>query len=481
MVLMRRLLPLLPLLLLATTEPAGPPAEPPGPEGPNVLLILTDDQTEESMRVMEKTLRLLGEEGTTFRNSFVSTPLCCPSRATLLTGQYAHNHGVLGNKSPEGGYHRLDHSNTLPVWLKEAGYQTAHVGKYLNGYTGPKFPQGWSRWFGLSDPSTYLMYGYTVIANGKRVRYGQSEADYQTDVLAARAEAILRSFAQDRVRRGRPFFLSVAPLAPHTERSDDAGKGTPPRPAPRHQGRFADEPLPDKASFDEADVGDKPANIRRLPRLSPAKREAVLRSYQARLESLLAVDEMVERLVTALEETGELDRTVILFASDNGFLLGEHRLPDGKLLPYEESIRVPLIIRGGGFPAWSTALQPVANIDLAPTIVALTGATARRKMDGVPLLPLALDPSQGQDRALLLEAVSRNSARPAYEAIRTPRWLWVEYHNGSRELYDLDEDPFQLRSRHDDPALAGVRAELAGRLAALRKCSGAGCRQTVPR
>jgi arylsulfatase A-like enzyme len=468
---MRLLLPLLPLLLLATTEPVGLAAE----ERPNVLLILTDDQTAESMRVMEKTLRLLGEEGTTFRNAFISFPMCCPSRATLLTGQYAHNHQVQGNRSPEGGYHRLDHSNTLAVWLQQAGYQTAHVGKYLNGYTGPKFPKGWSRWFGLSDPSTYLMYGYTVVANGKKIRYGQSEKDYQTDVLAARAEAILRDFAQDRVRRGKPFFLSVAPLAPHTERSDEAGKGTPPRPAPRHLGRFAHEPLPDKASYDEEDVADKPAHIRKLPRFGPAKEEAILRSYRARLESLLAVDEMVERLVAALEETGQLDQTVIVFASDNGFLLGEHRLPDGKLLPYEESIRVPLLIRGGGFPAGAEVLQPVANIDLAPTIVALTGAKARRQMDGIPLLPLALDPALEPDRPLLLEGVSRNSARPSYEAIRTPRWLWVEYRNGARELYDLEEDPLQLRSRHDDPGLEDVRAELAGRLAGLRKCAGASC------
>src|SRR6185436_8531402 len=388
---MRRLLFLLPCLLLLPPAGGAPAA---APERPNVLLILTDDQTAESIRVMEKTLRLLPEEGPTFRNSFVSYPMCCPSRATELTGQYAHNHGVMGNKPPEGGYHRLQHSNTLPVWLREAGYQTAHVGKYLNGYTGPKFPQGWSRWFGLSDPSTYQMYGYLAIDNGKRVRYGESEADYQTDVLARKAEAILRAFVHDKARR--PFFLSVAPLAPHTERSDEAGKGTPPRPALRHLGRFAVEPMPDKASFDEADVGDKPPNIRALPRLTPAKRTAVLRSYRARLESLLAVDDLVERLVGVLAETGQLDRTVIIFTSDNGFLLGEHRIPDGKLLPYEESIRVPLIVRGGGFPADSTALQPVANIALAPTIVALTGARARRQMDGRPLLPLALDPSEGR-------------------------------------------------------------------------------------
>ncbi|HWN44007.1 MAG TPA: sulfatase/phosphatase domain-containing protein, partial [Thermoanaerobaculia bacterium] len=170
------------------------------------------------------------------------------------------------------------------------------------------------------------------------------------------------------------------------------------------------------------------------------------------------------------------DRTVIVFTSDNGYFLGEHRVPDGKLLPYEESIRVPLIVRGGGFPRGSTALQPAANVDLAPTVVALTGARTRRQMDGIPLLPLALDPALGQDRPLLLEGVNRNSGRPSYEAIRTPRWLWVEYRNGARELYDMEDDPLQLQSRHGDPALASVRAELSRRLAGLRKCAGPTCR-----
>lgn len=465
---MKRLLLLLFLLIPLTGSAAS--------ERPNIVLILTDDQTLESMRVLEKTRRLLGEEGTTFANAFVSYPLCCPSRATLLTGQYAHNHKVMGNRPPDGGYRRLNHRNTLPVWLQQAGYQTAHVGKYMNGYGGPEVPKGWSRWFTLADPHTYLMYGYKVIADGKKISFGEAPADYQTDVLAARAEAFLRGFAQDRVRLGKPFFLSVAPVAPHTERSDEAGKGTPPRPAPRHLGMFADEPLPDKASFDEADVSDKPLHIQKLPPLSPAKQAAVLHSYQFRLESLLAIDDLVERLYLALEETGELDRTVILFTSDNGFYLGEHRLPDGKLLPYEEAVRVPLIIRGGSFPPGSTALQPASNIDLAPTIVALAGARARRTMDGVSLLPLALDPELGKDRPLLLEGANRNSGRPSYEAIRTPGWLLVEFRNGSRELYDMEDDPLQLRSRHGDPNLAAVRADLSRRLAGLRKCAGASCR-----
>ncbi len=461
---MRRLLFLLPLLAVLAPVDAAP-------DRPNILLILIDDQTVESMRVMDRTQRLAAE-GTTFSDSIVSYPMCCPSRATGLTGQYAHNHKVMGNKAPDGGYGRLDGSNTLPVWLREAGYETAHVGKYLNGYHGPEVPPGWDHWFGLADPSTYRVYDYMVIADGKTVHYGEDEDDYQTDVLARKAEALLREMSHT----GKPFFLSVAPVPPHQERSDEDAQGTPPRPAPRHQGMFAKEPLPAKASYDEADVADKPPHIRKLPHLGPAKKDLILRTYRARLESLQAVDEMVERLMNTLEETSQLDRTVVIFTSDNGFFLGEHRIVDGKLLPYEESIRVPLIIRGGGFPAGHVADQPVANIDLAPTIVELTGAKARRKMDGRSLRPLALNPSLGKDRALLVEGLSRNSAKPSYEGIRTARWLYVEYRTGAKELYDLQNDPLELTSRHDEPGLKTVRADLAQRLEKLRKCAGSSCR-----
>src|SRR6185436_16477787 len=214
--------------------------------------------------------------------------------------------------------------------------------------------------------------------------------------------------------------------APHLESSDAANKGVAPRPAPRHAGRFADEPLPAKASFDEADVADKPASVRRLPRLKPAAQANILRTYRAQLETLLAADEMVARLVGALAETGELDRTLFVFTSDNGFFHGEHRIRDGKFLPYEESIRVPLLIRGAGFPAGATADQLVANIDLAPTLLAAAGATAAgRVLDGVALQTVAANPRAGRDRALLLEALEGN--RATYAAVRTDRWVWIEY------------------------------------------------------
>jgi arylsulfatase A-like enzyme len=444
---------------------------------PSVLVIMTDDQRLDQMRALPKTQALLGARGTTFDNSFVDFSLCCPSRSTFLTGQYAHNHGVLANGGPHGGYPHLDHSNTLAVWLQEAGYYTAHVGKYLNNYgaDSPAPPPGWSRWFGLIDPSTYRMYGYTVSDGGKPVGYMESPKDYQTDVLAAKAEEILRSLEGT----GQPFFLTVAPAVPHLERLGH--RQTPPRAAPRHRGKFAHEVLPFETSFNEGDVSDKPAHVRNLPLFTPERRALITETYRAELASLLAVDDLVERLVKVLDATGQLDHTVIVFTSDNGFFQGEHRLPEGKYLPYEESIRVPLIIfdgrgsRGGGFPAGAHVAQMVSNVDLAPTIVALTGAKARRVMDGRPLLPLALDPNQGKNRTLLIEGYGEGKGKPPFAAVRDPRWFYAEYKNGDRELYDLQSDPAEMRSLHADSGVAAVREDLARRLARLRTCSGASC------
>jgi N-acetylglucosamine-6-sulfatase len=465
-------LPVLAILaLLAGPVPSGR-TDSPVPEPLNVLVIMTDDQTEADMLALPKTRALLGGRGTTFANSFASYPLCCPSRATLLTGQYPHNHGVRANAPPLGGYPRLDHSNTLAVWLQAAGYYTAHVGKYLNGYgtNSPAPPPGWSRWFGLMDPSTYRLYGYKVSVDGVPVQFGDSAADYQTDVLAAEAERIIRS----RAGAQQPFFLWVAPVAPHLEM---LGRHQfPPRPAPRHVGAFARAPLPPKPSFNEADVQDKPAHIRKRPRLKPGQVQEMVRLHRARLESLLAVDDLVERLVRALEQTGQIDRTLVIFTSDNGFFLGEHRLPKGKFLPYEESSRVPLLVRGRDFPADHTVRHLVSNVDLAPTIVHWTGRVApARLMDGRPLQIPAADLDEARDRTLLLEGARLNANSPEYAAARDDRWLYVEYATGAQELYDLRSDPYQIRSLHAAPALTAVREGLAARLARLRDCSGSEC------
>jgi N-acetylglucosamine-6-sulfatase len=441
---------------------------------PNVVVIMTDDQTAESLRVMSNVARLLAARGTTFTRSFTVYPQCCPSRASFLTGQYAHNHGVLGNSPPAGGYVKLDHSNTLPVWLREAGYYTAHIGKYLNGYGARdplEIPPGWSEWRGSVDPSTYRYTDFTLNEQGTLTTY----AGYQTDVYAAKAVDVIRR----RAPLARPFFLWVAFLAPHSGEPadpDDPGAGVgSPSPAPRHRNAFASEPLPTPPSFNEADVSDKPPGIRDRFLLPPERIAAIRENYQQELESLLAVDQAVSRIVEALRASGELGRTFVIFTSDNGFFHGEHRVAQGKNLPYEPAIRVPLVVRGPGVPAGRRLTHRVANIDLAPTIAAAADARARRVMDGRSLLPFLANPSRRLVRDLLVE---RGPGEDPIAALRTRRYVYVEYESGARELYDLERDPHELESRHADPAYAGVRNDLAERLARLRNCRGATCRTT---
>jgi arylsulfatase A-like enzyme len=439
---------------------------------PNVLVLMTDDQTVESMRIMPNVKTLLADRGVTFDNSFVSYSLCCPSRSTFLTGQYAHNHGVWGNTAPNGGYYKLDSTNTLPVWLQRAGYQTIHLGKYLNQYgtrNAREIPPGWGQWYGTPDPSTYRYLNYTINENGNLVTFGTAASDYKTDVESRMAVDLIARQAAD----PRPFFMWVAFLAPHSgaprDADDPTGLATP-SPAPRHKNRFANEPLPTPPSLNEADVSDKPAAIRNRPLLAPARLNAVRQSYQQRLESLLAVDEAVAQIVNELARTGKLDNTYIIFTSDNGFFHGEHRVPAGKVLLYEPSIRVPLIIRGPGIPAGQHRSQFVANIDLAPTITKVTGAQPGRVMDGRSLIPFAKDRLLQSGRDILLET-------PTYAAVRSPNWLYAEYTTGERELYNLARDRDELNSLHADPRYDKIKANLAARLARLRLCKGSACRR----
>jgi N-acetylglucosamine-6-sulfatase len=448
---------------------------------PNVVVLMTDDQTLRSMRAMPHTRALIGDRGARFANAFVSNPRCCPSRATFLTGQYSHNNGVLTNGPPIGGWQRLrGTSNWLPTWLRAAGYRTVHVGKFLNHYgvaDPTEVPPGWDEWYATVDPTTYRYYGYTVNENGTPRTYGRDRDPrfYSTDFTGRRSAGIVERLAPS----AQPFFLSVAFLAPHTgapyEPGDPAGLGTPAI-ADRHRGAFAGLALPRGGAFDEADVSDKPAFLRR-PRLRPRKIAAIEALYRQRLESLLAVDEAVERIVAALDASGELGNTLIVFTSDNGYLAGEHRLPHGKAKVYDPSVRVPLLIRGPGVPAGARPQQMVVNADLAPTILDAARATASRVLDGRSLLPLVRDPTLGAQRPLLIEVAK--GAGIMTTAIRTRRWLYAEHANGARELYDSATDPHQLRSLHADPGLTRVRSKLAQRLAVLRTCRGLSCRQPL--
>ncbi|HKH42638.1 MAG TPA: sulfatase [Solirubrobacterales bacterium] len=440
---------------------------------PNVILIDTDDQNVTDMFVMRKTLNLLGARGTTFRNSYVSYPLCCPSRATQVTGQYAHNHGVV----TDGQYGTLDNTNTLAVWLKRAKYRTAMVGKYLNGYgilNAREVPPGWRQWFGLTGGTEQKRYGFKLNENGKVRNYGRKPANYVDSVLGAKVNGLLKAWAPS----PKPFFLYYNPNNPHGEKGTPIWSTRDPEPAPRYLGAFGDIPAPRPPNFDESNVSDKPKQIRDIPRLSDPEKSDIDRRYRGRLESLLSVDDQVKKIVKLVRKYGDKRKTFFIFTSDNGLELGSHRIMFKNFL-YEEGERVPLIIRGPGIPQNVTRDQLVANIDLAPTIVAITKARPGRVMDGINLLPLTQDPNASAHRDLLFESVDLG-----IYGLRRAQWSYNRYSNGDEELYNLNTDPYQLQNLLYDPLGPGdpspqdvaLADQLSARLAQLRTCSGASCR-----
>jgi N-acetylglucosamine-6-sulfatase len=444
---------------------------------PNVVVIETDDQTVADLAVMPHTRALLADQGVTFNQSVVSLSQCCPSRATLLTGRYAHNHGVLASAPPFGGADRLDQTETLPVWLQRAGYSTALVGKYMNHYgrwNPLQVPPGWSEWHALLGRWTYRFYDYIFNHGGALRAYGSSVEEYQTDVITALSEDVVRRHAA----APTPFFLWTAYVAPHNGTPRDLldPPGSSPVPAPRHENAFVGAVLPRPLAFDEADVSDKPVAIRSRPRLTGTRLAHLQETWQQRRESLLAVDEGVARIVGALRDAGELDDTLLIFTSDNGYMNGEHRTPTGKVVPYEPSIRVPLLMRGPGVPAGTSRDQLVWNGDLAPTILEAAGATAPWVFDGLSLWPFVRDPWVRSPRAVLLEGPARGRwGMPRHVGVRTTSHMYVRNRTGEVELYDLRRDPDQLRNLAGRPGARRLQSRLSRRLATLRYCEGAAC------
>lgn len=480
-------LPVAALLLAAPALAAPAPAATKPKPKPNVVVVMTDDQDFRSMHAMPKTRSLIARRGTTFSTSLVSLPLCCPSRATFMTGQYAHNHGVQWNHMPSGGYEKLRQDETLPVWLRRAGYRTIHIGKFLNetGERNPtEVPKGWDDWHGGVDPTTYDYYGYTLNHNGVLKTYGRGSRDYATDVYASLAERAI----QKARKAGKPFFMSVAPLAPHTVAVSSGAhmEGTPALPAPRHAGRYAQAPMPIYPNFNEADMSDKPALAQFFPEPMNADAIAALTDhYRGRMGSLLAVDDLVERVVKALRKAGVYGDTNIIFTSDNGWILGEHRLrdpvtedgrPSGvKYVPFEGSSRVPLMAAGPSFPKGRKVTAPVVNADLAPTIAHIAGAKPKLPQDGVSLVRALRAPSLLDGRAVLLETFANPRGVSPYKAIRTERYRYEISETGFAGLYDLKRDPWELESRHDDPRYAKIEEILVAKLAKLVNCKGKSC------
>jgi N-acetylglucosamine-6-sulfatase len=434
-------------------------------ERPNIVLILTDDLDTESVSVMPELKSLLIEEGTTFNNAFVTDPLCCPSRATFLRGQYSHNTHIAGNSPPEGGFGKFRRlgleRSTVATWLDDAGYDTFYAGKYMNGYDDTRYvPPGWDRWYGWLGMYHSPGGEYRLNQNGHIERYDMDQV-HDTDLLKDKAV----DFIRDKWGDGKPFFAYVAPNAPHT----------PAYVPKRHEGLFSDRSLPRSPSFNEEDISDKPRVVR-SPQFSHDEVKDLGDLYRKRLASLQSVDGVVGAIVTALRDTGQLDSTYIIFASDNGYFLGEHRRID-KSLAYEESIRIPLVVRGPGVPAQKVN-HLVINNDFAPTVAQLAGVDPPDFVDGksfVPLLRTEKPPLQDWRTGFLVEHVT-----PTYQALRTNDDTYVEWSNGDRELYNLEEDPYQLHNLLNpdlpNPPLPPDTAGFTAQLGALRGCKADTCR-----
>ena len=337
---------------------------------PNVIVIESDDQTLESMRVMPNVNSLIGGQGATFSNNLLNFALCCPSRATFLTGQYAHNHGVWSNQAPKGGFERFEDlhaNNNLAVWLHRAGYFTAMIGKYLNQYKNqPAIPPGWSEWHATA-PYDQRVYNYPINNNGALTQFGQDPDDFKDDVLTRKAI----EYVNRRSPQPQPFFLWLTYTAPHV--------GGPPNPnpphdckdaaksAPRDAHAFDNVPLPKPPNFNEADVSDKPKVIRQLPRLTHTQIGNIQRKYRCELESLRSIDLGVRKIVNALQGQGRPRQHAARLHDGQRLLPGEHRIPGDKSRIYEESINVPLEMRGPGVPKGVTINPLVVNADLTAT------------------------------------------------------------------------------------------------------------------
>jgi arylsulfatase A-like enzyme len=452
----------------SSTAPSPSPSPTPalGPR-PNIVLVLADDLDVPTSDLLPRLPIVMGQAGLTFSRAYVTTALCAPSRASILTGQYAHNHGLVYNEPPDGGFpqfHGKDVS-TIATWLKAGGYRTALFGKYLNGYPtgGPEtyIPPGWDDWFGhLSAFEDGRYYNYWMNDNGNVLRYGARPDEYSVDVIARRAV----DFVQKSAGRSEPFFLYVSPEAPHT----------PAIPAERHSGEFPRYGCDRGPSFNEDDVRDKPAWVQGIPHMTDADIRQADSFQRGRLRSMRAVEDLIEQVLAALDASGKLDNTYVFFMSDNGLLMGQHRAVGRKNNHYEESIHVPLVVRGPGVPAGRILSHPVLNIDLAPTFAELARIPIPDSVDGRSLVPLLRADAPGLDRwrsDFLLEHFSTGVS----SALRTPDVLYAELESNELELYDMGKDPYQLENQQHKVDRA-VMEPFSRRIAALAACRGASCR-----
>lgn len=465
-------------LNLATyqVKPAGPVSKDSGTAisakgKPNIIFFLTDDLDVklDTMKYTPKIKKYMADAGASFTQFFISNTLCCPSRTTILRGQFSHNNKVLTNGGPDGGFERFlnvgNEDSTIATWLQTSGYNTVLMGKFLNGYPLPKdpthVPKGWTEWYSPAKGNAYGCYNYTMNENGKLVSYGSDPEDYMNDVLSAKATDFIGRMSKD----GNPFFAYIAPYSPHS----------PATPAKRHEKLFPNIKAPRTPNFNEADTSDKPGRLKTKKKLTAKEIAGIDKEYGLRVRSMQSVDDLVENVVKALEKAGQLDNTYLAFIGDNGFHLGQHRLPGGKGTAYEEDILVPCYIRGPGIKAGLTVSDYLTgNVDLASTFADMAGVTSPDFVDGRSILPLAKGekpktwrnayfiefypferPKTAQ--ALIKEGIyepydadedeGRETSVATYIALRTKTHTYIEYKTGDKEFYDIVKDPWQLENQ----------------------------------
>ena len=448
-------------------------AEP--PRRPNIVVILTDDQPERSLDAMPKLQERVVRRGLRFENFLVNDPICCPSRVTILQGQYRHNHQLPGQirGCALPFFERGEHRHSIGALLKEAGYRTSFIGKYLNRYeqyleaVGPDaelggIMLGWDDYHLSVDRA---FWEFEVHSNGEVESFPREGRDpvHQTDVFSHYAT---RFIAQSATAH-EPFFLFVSTDAPHW----------PAQPALRHQNKFSEEGVPRVPSFDE-DTSDKTA-LRNKPPFDDEAIEQLDAGWRRVIQSLAGVDDLVGRLLDALDQHGLSETTYVFFLSDHGVHSGEHRVFSGKGTPYEESVSAPFVVSGPGVREGAVAKELVANVDLLPTWLSLAGARVPERADGRSLdalLHSAEAPQDWRDAFLLESPYETRNEVPRFVALRTDRYKWIEFEGGGRELFDLAKDPYELENIAGSAEHREVERQLASRLDDLIGCSGQQCR-----
>lgn len=418
------------------------------PDPPSIVLIITDDQRADTTRYMENLSRRIAEPGIRFTRAFVPNALCCPARVSILTGDHSHTTGVWRNAGTYG-YAAFDDSSTLATRLHAAGYRTGLFGKYLNGWAkdDPTYiPPGWDEWFSFLSCCPY--YGFPASVNGGQRDFGPDV--YGTIESARRAARFITSTTA-------PVLVYWAPPAPHW----------PATPEHRYAGALSDLEPWRPPSYLERDVSDKPAWVRRLP-IWTADRIARADAQRRReYETLLSVDDGIGMLLDALEATGRLENTVLIYTSDNGVMWGEHRVA-GKPFPWRSTHRVPFLVRYDALAASESSSRAlVSTIDIAPTVIELAGLQARTT-DGESLVPLLTGAFERVRRRLFLEH-AMSGLTPAYCGGRTVNRLFVRYTTGEEEYYDYRKDRWELRNAVDRSGLRRVISKL--RRFTRRACS----------